>query len=792
MKEVRIGVVLFGGVSLAVYMNGITTELWHLLRASPRQGASSSSLPQALDGNAVIYADLLAELAAKSGVDLRIVVDAVAGSSAGGLNGTALAKAVVEGGSVEPLEDTWIEEADIAVLLPETNERPPFFYRRLIACLCRRYDVLKDLKERLVKHDNKKLWDRLCVSLLAYAKGKEGQHSVLNASAFTKSIAGALKRMDGKKGPPLVSQVAGFDLFLTMTDLGGWPRHLPVSARYHPHPLYERSHAHVMHFRTAFGNGPFNEDFALTFASRSTAGFPFAFAPLNNAQARQDFSSSGSAAPMPSPDNFAHSHLRQQQLCGRNVDDTFMIDGGLLDNKPFTYVAAAIERKPAEVEVHRVVIYVEPDPEKDPIAASLTEIPGAKDLAKRLYGLLRHEPIYGDLVRLEERNHEVRRIRRVLDANREAVLHSAQASARRAGLAWPPQRRDAAGWRKAANAHAALEALSGYPGYVALKAEIAGKLVAELVCRCLNFPPRTRQAYLIRQVVKVWLRLDPTRLAPPRYQGAQGFQLKPKQLELLEAFDISFRLRRLRRLVRAVNGLYDGLASHPQDLRQELDRFKSALAASVIALESALENVADLCAELLKAFGEGILRQDIEKAIEDNTFDPETVAQNHSEALGRAYTVLGAKLKGIGEEQNRALIGALEALPESAAQSVLTAFASFPFEDISAYPLMLANQVEDLIEVDVMRISPLDSEAANGDQAPLQSLEFGAFAGFLDRTARVHDITRGRIDGATRILDLLLDAAFGVQKSGPAASALRKTYDTRLRTAIELAMKQKS
>ena len=58
MKELRIGLVLYGGVSLAVYMNGISTELWHLLRASKarRDGTTSQ-----LDDTASIYAVLLEE-----------------------------------------------------------------------------------------------------------------------------------------------------------------------------------------------------------------------------------------------------------------------------------------------------------------------------------------------------------------------------------------------------------------------------------------------------------------------------------------------------------------------------------------------------------------------------------------------------------------------------------------------------------------------------------------------------------------------------------------------------------
>ena len=43
-KELRIALVCYGGVSLAVYMHGVTKEVWHLARASraqtPRRTAS--------------------------------------------------------------------------------------------------------------------------------------------------------------------------------------------------------------------------------------------------------------------------------------------------------------------------------------------------------------------------------------------------------------------------------------------------------------------------------------------------------------------------------------------------------------------------------------------------------------------------------------------------------------------------------------------------------------------------------------------------------------------------------
>jgi len=54
-KELRIALVCYGGVSLAVYMHGVTKELWKLARASRDYHEGTSPL----GGTEAIYARLL-------------------------------------------------------------------------------------------------------------------------------------------------------------------------------------------------------------------------------------------------------------------------------------------------------------------------------------------------------------------------------------------------------------------------------------------------------------------------------------------------------------------------------------------------------------------------------------------------------------------------------------------------------------------------------------------------------------------------------------------------------------
>src|SRR5687767_1578149 len=113
-KELRLALVCYGGVSLAVYMHGITKEAWKLLRASRNYHAPVPTA-DGLNDSELVYRELFEALAPY--VDLRVVIDIVAGASAGGINGVMLAHAIAGGHDLEPLRDLWLENADVEKLL---------------------------------------------------------------------------------------------------------------------------------------------------------------------------------------------------------------------------------------------------------------------------------------------------------------------------------------------------------------------------------------------------------------------------------------------------------------------------------------------------------------------------------------------------------------------------------------------------------------------------------------------------------------------------------------------------
>lgn len=786
MKELRIGLVLYGGVSLAVYINGVVTEVWNLLRASEskwRTGdGNTGGADPAPGGVAAVYREILNDLPGQRGFEgLRVVVDAVSGTSAGGVNGVALAKAIVEGGDASELNRVWIEDADIARLKQEPAQGLPFFVRTalwlgrtIMSWLSRLRKQLEDLPgvgwAWATGH--------------AYSVLKLGNRAAtpLDGDYFAGMIAKTLRRMTpGAEGRPLLPRSGSFDLLITGTDLHGWPRHLPVDEALHAGPLYERTHAHVFHFRRPPGGGRIDDDFGLTYAGRSTASFPVAFGPTDYPGIRRHF------ADPPITADFAARHLREHQLQGGQgrdlaVERIRMVDGGVLDNKPFSRLVEAIERKPAAYEVFRTLIYVEPDPETAGYGLP-EEAPGPLQVAGGLYPLFRHEPIIEDLRRLEDRNAQVLRIRALAEAGQAEAERILAGRASDAGQPWPPAAGgDFTALRRLANETAASGAVSGYAGYVALKARRAAETMALVICRAFNYPRASRQAYFIRRLVRAWFDRQGC-LTPPEFDASSGgFRLSDGQFRLLQAFDIGFRLRRLRALIACVNGLYDRLDSGDAEGRRDLDGMKADLGEILLSHEALVESPAGVAGIVRARLGDMLGGRDLDAEIGSLNDTPDAVVEQHKVLLAELYDTVSSSYAEKAAALNEWL-GRLLANSGPGLAPVRTAFATFPVVDVAVYPVMDTAGLAELCPVRAMRVSPHDATALSQDPGRLMGRELGAFAGFLKREAREHDLAWGRLDGAERLLDLVLLAA-GVSADAEARRVLAEKYRPRLFKAI--------
>src|SRR3954466_5621972 len=102
--------VLYGGVSLAVYIYGVVVEAQRLLRAAEelnRVGRHSKSVKKLSPYARALQAAGLSE----------VKIDLLSGTSAGGINGILLAKALARCSDVEKTKDLWLDGGDIEQLL---------------------------------------------------------------------------------------------------------------------------------------------------------------------------------------------------------------------------------------------------------------------------------------------------------------------------------------------------------------------------------------------------------------------------------------------------------------------------------------------------------------------------------------------------------------------------------------------------------------------------------------------------------------------------------------------------
>ena len=95
-KELRLALVCYGGISLAVYMHGITKEIWRLARAS--RAFHAGDAPSRRQPRRSIRA-ARRRSRTHAGIRLRVLADIIAGASAGGINGMFLAQAIATGQS---------------------------------------------------------------------------------------------------------------------------------------------------------------------------------------------------------------------------------------------------------------------------------------------------------------------------------------------------------------------------------------------------------------------------------------------------------------------------------------------------------------------------------------------------------------------------------------------------------------------------------------------------------------------------------------------------------------------
>ena len=223
-KELRLALICYGGVSLAIYMHGVTREIWHMVRASRffHDGTAPTRRSE------IVYHDLLAEMSRVSGVKLRVFTDIIAGSSAGGINGIFLSQAIVTGQSLEPLTDMWLEMADVDILLdPDARPLSRFtkFWATPIAWL-----ILRRRGGAVERTVAKEAQEEVAIKLSRFIRARWFAPP-FGGNVFSKLLLDALNIMAKSDiEQPLLPDNQPLDLFVTVTDYYGHDRVLRLNS----------------------------------------------------------------------------------------------------------------------------------------------------------------------------------------------------------------------------------------------------------------------------------------------------------------------------------------------------------------------------------------------------------------------------------------------------------------------------------------------------------------------------------------------------------------------------------
>jgi patatin-related protein len=790
-QEVRFALVLYGGVSLAIYINGVVQEFLHLVRATAPKAPPPASETALLTeeqlkstemvyrrlGQLAVYGEQVEAGNTSPGDPIltRFVVDILSGSSAGGINGIFLAKALAHELEIDELSTLWVEEGGIE-------------------------DLLNDERSILGVPDDLQL--------------VKPPISLLNSRRMYWQILNALDGMGGDDSEAAASDsrlVDELDLWVTMTDIRGLE--LPVDLM--DCVVFENKYKALLHFRYATpyaaGVEQTRSDFRrrfnplLAFAGRATASFPYAFDPMllkdvdwavevPQFQGRYQGGGSANVDWVPFFDEIVRGRSARAPTLPR--PDLYRFesfgDGGYLDNKPFTWATATLSRRRADLPVDRRLIYIEPDPGGpppqfrdeppssprpwEPSSARVGVIPNVIAAAHKLP---RAETIREDLERLLERNREIARIRGIADLVDELDVTD-------------PVTADE--WRVKSHQELPGGQDPRYAAYHRLKIDVALDALSDLVSRVVGVEADSEYASALRCVVQAWF--DATYSEAP--SGVPGLT----EAEFLLRFDAPYRLRRLnyldgriQRLLRFDDRSLMFLTSFADDATlAEVARLKPELDA---ALRNAKRRLSEVFVQLRGELARLVRDHELQTLFRGVGLEPADLtailagARGQDESIHRAAQMLrerdlmaqldAAALK-VANKVEKPLIeaadgitAALEATNEGvdprAREIVSVGLRQVRehYEDYDSVLLPMGYRVVDEADpVEVIRISPQDADSLIDENDPvgpnekrrtkLAGVAIHHFGGFFEEGWRKNDILWGRLDAAERIIETVLSA----------------------------------
>lgn len=772
-KELRIALVCFGGVSLAVYMYGISKEILKLVRASSalhaiidRSERSTAAFFDKFDHDDPeydtdeIYFELLRDIGRT--LELRVIVDVIAGASAGGINGTMLARALSHDLPMGALRDLWLNHADVSDLLaPDARAGAASkLILRPAVWLLGATGLWASIKDREVRRN---------LSLFVRSRWFEPPLSGPRMSELMyNAVTSMTDRRSGNRS--LLPVGHGLDLYVAVTDYYGYEQPIQI---HNPPIIHEREHRHILHFGyRQQANGEVVSDFALenaaalAFAARATSSFPGMFPPAQ-IEEMDDFVARHSID-WPRRAEFIARNFGPYSRINIDPANVCFIDGSVLNNRPFRHATAAIRDRPAYRAVDRRLVYIDPDPAQS--APSRRNLPGFFSTLKgALSDLPSADPVADELGWVTNFNDRVKLLREIIENARPNVSQFV------AGIIGtfpdrPVGSEQIRAWRERINAQVTIDAGFAYEGYIRLKLASVRAYIASLIAGLRGAPPHSQFARAVAEIVDVWatetgvVYSNDQHAAEHREAAATAHRL-PRWTELVLDFDVDYRKRRLHFLIEGLNRLYQfSEKMHFQDRNwRAVDALKRSFYNSLESLNRR-EDVAAFKAST-RDLAEDLFRSappagDAEKLKAYALL----FVQRHREAMDDLIDRLAEEID-LDSSTNDIDILLASTDPEQwhpqARRDVLIDYLGFPFWDVLTFPVMPWREVGELHEILVDRISPEDATTLGefSGSAVLKGVGFAHFAAFFSRAYRENDYLLGRIHALDRLIDIVCNSA---------------------------------
>ena len=746
--------VIYGGASLAVYMHGVTKELFKLVQASKAvrdrvespADSAQESIPNINRAPAKdtedVYADLLWKM--NQNGEFRVVIDVIAGASAGAINGSMLAKSLVHDLSLDAQTEVWLSKADVDHLTDDTvnSWRRVYtlpFLKAVTRMFPARFRANAETRAKLEKF-LRKAW------LAPPLSGKRLCNILLDALREVSASA--------TKESTLLPYGQRLDFYASITDLFGYPRSFRLNDSTVIREAEHAIAARLVHVETPQGRKA--SDFrdtnnpALVWAARASSSYAGAFSPFHHTELMEVLKERGDSW---DPTDFLQRKvlLQDTQPASDVFDpaDRYFVDGGIVNNKPFAAALEALHHRPADRSIDRCIVYIEPLPnqndERDPkqflkffgtIRAAVTTIP-------------RNQPILAELTEVADRDANARINLRLISSNRANV--DALVAGNRADPNSAPTVGELLELRAKMRETARSQMGIAFEAYSQRRVwRLSEGLIKEWQVLLPGQESQDTELAMI-ETVERWLEQDSADAEDPH-------------ATFLYRFDVTYRIRRLQFLIRSINQRFAVLDEDSPE--------GSVIGALKLRCYALLQTLYGMRrAQNLQSF---VLEQ-IRSASTQLPMPPRT-AVTMLRLLSRTL-----RLPTIDRETDEMIAehcGQLEDL--HLRNSVLADYAGFAMYDV----LLTSGGTEThdtdpLTRLRIERFSPEDSVGLRDHFQGLRSSDLMSFAGFFNRSFREHDYLWGRLNGADRIVDLL---------SGAAGALLDEAGQTAMRRALFLAV----